>query len=1258
MGRVGEGQRHVAGARGVQVLVDAAVGMHAVEAAHHVAVHHVDHRLGHRLVHPLMRGHAFLHEDLLPEAFGQPRGQALDVLGVAHRHHATAVAAHVALDDDEGLLVDAVFLVLAAHLGEVGVGGGLQRLQALLAVQVDALEHRRDQPGVHAQQLGKALGHFLVGPEMLALAPHAPAGVQRRQQVLLMQAHQLRRRAAGQVVVEQDGAGVEALERQAAALAHQRLDHQRVAVGHAQLGGRADAAVQRAEAHVQPGLGEHARQRREVLQIEAALRPAVGDDQQIARLRAELLDRRHGRLHGLRQHLRRQVVEAAGEEVGVHRRELEAGIAQVHAGIERRRVFHPFEPEPAFGGRHGFEDAGLQLVDRAGQGGDEVGNHRGRSGELAGILGSPPTPSAAPASGAASAKRKSRGLGSAPARHHVLGRHQGVQRFGPVHVIALGEVDTQLAQPCMQGRRADEFADGLHADHPRHVDKAAHRDLVQRIVQHIADELAVDLQQVDPQVLQIAEGRRTGAEIVQRHPDTEAPHLVDEVGSVRHMGHRRGLGDLEAQPGADLDAGPPQQLDQPALKSPVAHRLARQVDAEQRQPGGTAGRTDPGERAAQHPFVDAADQVEALRRRQEGAGRNQPALGIAHAQQHLGMQALGRAVQGFDALRVQHETVFIERLLDPVRPLHLAMSRAQLQVRVVPLVHPVAAGFLGGIAGGVRGLQDGLDAGPLGREVDQADAGADPKAPAIVQEAELFHVVADLLGHPLGPLGRAGFQQHREFIAAEPCDRVGSPYRLLQQAADLLEQFIAHAVAAGVIDELELVQVDVEQRMLVLELARMGQQAAQPRFELDPVDQPGQRIVAGAVGDFAGQAPLLGHIVEDQHRAEQFTGLVDDGGRAVLDAELLALARQQQGAACQTHDLAPPQALVDRAVDRLARVLMDDHEHLAHGQAAGLVAEPAGQAFGGRVQPHHAGRCIGSDDGIADGAQRDAQQAMLLGQFGRELAALGHIEVRAEGPQRTPLGVARLDAAMGHDPDPVAVPVTHPEFAGIAVAAPLDMGRHGRVGARQIFRMHQVAPGLMPTPLHLVERVADDLGPAGVVADLVGPQVPLPGAGAGGLQDVAQAGLLLHQFMFEPVGLEPPCRRGGQVGQYLALQRRQLPRLAVDHAQRADAVTATQHHRCAGVEADAGPGADQRVVGKTRVGRGIGHLEDRVVEDGAGAQGVLARRFVHRQADLGLEPLAVGVDQAEQRDRHAADDGRGLHQGIELLLGRGVQHRQ
>jgi hypothetical protein len=65
------------------------------------------------------------------------RLRSVELLGVAHGHDAHAVGAVVGLDDDEGLFVDAVFLVLAAHLGQQRVGRWSARTPARCSRKVD-----------------------------------------------------------------------------------------------------------------------------------------------------------------------------------------------------------------------------------------------------------------------------------------------------------------------------------------------------------------------------------------------------------------------------------------------------------------------------------------------------------------------------------------------------------------------------------------------------------------------------------------------------------------------------------------------------------------------------------------------------------------------------------------------------------------------------------------------------------------------------------------------------------------------------------------------------------------------------------------------------------------------------------------------------------------------------------------------------------------------------------------------------------------
>ena len=88
-------------------------------------------------------------------------------------------------------------------------------------------------------------------------------------------------------------------------------------------------------------------------------------------------------------------------------------------------------------------------------------------------------------------------------------------------------------------------------------------------------------------------------------------------------------------------------------------------------------------------------------------------------------------------------------------------------------------------------------------------------------------------------------EQHEELVAAVAGEQ---PARLLDAAeprGDPPQQPVARHVAERVVDELEVVEVDEQQRDGALALARAGHRGAQPRVELRAVGQPGQRIVAG-----------------------------------------------------------------------------------------------------------------------------------------------------------------------------------------------------------------------------------------------------------------------------------------------------------------------------------------------------------------------------------------------------------------------------
>jgi hypothetical protein len=81
----------------------------------------------------------------------------------------------------------------------------------------------------------------------------------------------------------------------------------------------------------------------------------LGNQQQLARIRADAVDRRHRRLHAQRHETLIEVVEPPWKKVHIHRRELETGVAQIDRAIERRSVFLPLAAQPALDVRHGIE---------------------------------------------------------------------------------------------------------------------------------------------------------------------------------------------------------------------------------------------------------------------------------------------------------------------------------------------------------------------------------------------------------------------------------------------------------------------------------------------------------------------------------------------------------------------------------------------------------------------------------------------------------------------------------------------------------------------------------------------------------------------------------------------------------------------------------------------------------------------------------------------------------------------------------------
>ena len=146
-------------------------------------------------------------------------------------------------------------------------------------------------------------------------------------------------------------------------------------------------------------------------------------------------------------------------------------------------------------------------------------------------------------------------------------------------------------------------------------------------------------------------------------------------------------------------------------------------------------------------------------------------------------------------------------------------------------------------------------------------------------------------------------------------------------------------------------------------------------------------------------------------------------------------------------------------------------------------------------------------------------------------------------------------------------------------------------------------------------------------------------------------------FELEEIGAQLELRFGlaAEGFERLDLLGCQRARHVVEDAQRAEGIALRRHERRAGVKADPVLGRDEGVVAERGVVTRVGDDIELALLNRVGAERDAARRFRDRDPDARLEPLAVGVDEADERDRRAADVRGEQRQVIERTLGIGVE---
>ena len=255
------------------------------------------------------------------------------------------------------------------------------------------------------------------------------------------------------------------------------------------------------------------------------------------------------------------------------------------------------------------------------------------------------------------------------------------------------------------------------------------------------------------------------------------------------------------------------------------------------------------------------------RRHQQPAARVRPAHERLDAA-HLARRDLGLRLVVQDELAAREPVAQLAQQLEPAAAVVVALGQVDLVAgaRALGLVHR-----------DVGALEQAERVVRVLREERDADAGVDVHPdPADAERALQRRPQPQAGGARRGLVTRG--EHDGELVAAEPRQRVALAQRHLQPRPDLAQHLVAGVVAERVVELLEAVEVDQQQRDLgVGVLDRL----AEPREQVPAVPQPGQ-----VVGD---RGPLaLAQAVDDRQAGAGHPGQHGDrrqrgGGRRQAD---------------------------------------------------------------------------------------------------------------------------------------------------------------------------------------------------------------------------------------------------------------------------------------------------------------------------------------------------------------------------------------
>ena len=269
-----------------------------------------------------------------------------------------------------------------------------------------------------------------------------------------------------------------------------------------------------------------------------------------------------------------------------------------------------------------------------------------------------------------------------------------------------------------------------------------------------------------------------------------------------------------------------------------------------------------------------------------------------------------------------------------------------------------------------------------------------------------FEGLADAVGRRVGAVG-VGLLGDDELVPAEPGHDVRTPDRRLEPPRRLDEHGVAGGVAVGVVDRLEVVEVDVgdhERRGGPLD---PGQGRAEQDVEEAAVGEPGQRVAQCQRGEVVLQPAHLRDVAPDALDAvvqRDHLELEDEAGAVgAAHAHVEAVRERRTGERPPGHGAA----------------VGVEHRHEVRQVVAEVRRAPSRDPLDGRAEVGQvrAGRGGQAEDGVGRAVGEVTEPGLRQGEALLGEAALG--DVAADGEDVCAVGshevaVGPLDPPVGH----------------------------------------------------------------------------------------------------------------------------------------------------------------------------------------------------------------------------------------------------